>query len=47
MFLVVKRFVFLCGVMVCVSQWCNGLCSSVVVVVCVSQWCNGLCFSVF
>ena len=39
--------------MVCVSQWCNGLCSSVVlwfvflsdVVVCVPQWCNGLCFS--
>ena len=40
--------------MVCVSQWCNGLCSSVVlwvvflgsVMFCVSQSCNSLCSSV-
>ena len=39
--------------MVCVSQWCNGLCSLVVkwflllggVMIC-DQWSNGLCFSV-
>ena len=45
---------FLGSVMICVPRWCNGLCSSVVllfvslcgVMVCVSQWSTGLCSSV-
>ena len=38
-------FVFIGGVMVCVSQWSN-VCVPRGVKVCVPLWCNGLCFAV-